>query len=276
MGKIDFGLFCHIFLERTVKIGFLVSDGFVNNLNVLQNWGGKKVNVKVWQGTRANGGTRVSMLPRYPQQQKTRFSQALPKVPQYVNIKSQESRMQVQVPQSVFKMDTPPTPTQIPQPEIPQQPQIVSVINRKANPPLPPQQPPPLPQELPLEMPRVPPQPGFQLAQPPVEPPPPQPTQVITLEEAVKMINDFVSNDLEDTPEEQPKTTTTEEPQKSEPNKVQTTQLTAFQKAILKNAGVTVIPDKIEKVDPSQPRIVMIFAEEKNTGPVQLFEVIDL
>ena len=240
----------------------------------MQNWGGKKVNVKVWQGTRANTGTRVSMLPRYPQQQQTRFSQALPKVPQYVNIKSQESRMQVQVPRSVFKMDTP-LNTQIPQPEIPQQPQIVSVINRKPNPPLPPQQPPPLPQELPLEMPRVPPQPGFQLAQPPVEPPPPQPTQVITLEEAVKMINDFVSNDLEETPEEQPKTTT-EQPQNSEPPKVQTTQLTAFQKAILKNAGVTVIPDKIEKVDPSQPRIVMIFAEEKNTGPVQLFEVIDL
>jgi len=46
--------------------------------------------------------------------------------------------------------------------------------------------------------------------------------------------------------------------------------LTALQRAILKNAGVTKIPDKIEKVekpDPSQPRFVdNLFAEENTSS----------
>merc|ERR1712004_861674 len=63
-------------------------------------------------------------------------------------------------------------------------------------------------------------------------------------------------------PQQQPR-----QPPPSQGAQPKTTQLTALQRAILKNAGVTKIPDqieKVEKVDPSQPRFVNnIFAEEK-------------
>ena len=66
-------------------------------------------------------------------------------------------------------------------------------------------------------------------------------------------------------PQQQPR-----QPPPSQGAQPKTTQLTALQRAILKNAGVTKIPDqieKVEKIDPSQPRFVNnIFAEE-NTSP---------
>merc|ERR1712214_105910 len=66
-------------------------------------------------------------------------------------------------------------------------------------------------------------------------------------------------------PQQQPR-----QPPPAQGAQPKTTQLTALQKAILKNAGVTKIPDqieKVEKVDPSQPRFVNNLFAEENTSP---------
>ena len=121
--------------------------------------------------------------------------------------------------------------------------------------------------------------------------PPPDPTPLVTLEEAILantlVIDDQIENaddpiyhDYQDYLDTQPK----EQPElvQSEP---QTINLTALQKAILKNAGMTDIPDQIELVsNTSLPQVIKIFAEEESALSTpddevddnQFFEVIDL
>ena len=104
----------------------------------------------------------------------------------------------------------------------------------------------------------------------PVAPAAPVPTEVLTLQEAILANPPLVTSVPQvETPDETPiPQETTEQPRRPvQPKRAtQTTQLTALQKAILKNAGVTQIPDQIEKVeklDPKKPRFVNIFAEEE-------------
>ena len=102
----------------------------------------------------------------------------------------------------------------------------------------------------------------------------PQPTEVLTLEEAILAnpplvpIQENVENDTPSLPQEMPPETTEQPRSQAQPKRAtQTTQLTALQKAILKNAGVSQIPDtieKVEKIDPKKPRFVNIFAEEES------------
>ena len=104
----------------------------------------------------------------------------------------------------------------------------------------------------------------------PVAPAAPVPTEVLTLQEAILANPPLVTSAPQvETPDDTPiPQETTEQPRRPvQPKRAtQTTQLTALQKAILKNAGVTQIPDqieKVEKIDPKKPRFVNIFAEEE-------------
>ena len=58
----------------------------------------------------------------------------------------------------------------------------------------------------------------------------------------------------------------------------QTTQLTDLQRAILKNAGVTNIPKsipKVERVDPSEPRVVQFLVPDSPPPPRQTTRILD-
>ena len=119
--------------------------------------------------------------------------------------------------------------------------------------------------------------------------PRPNPTPVLSLEEAI-LANSFkaeipeIPNEIETDPIYEDYQNFMEEEQGHKMMK-----LTPLQKSILKNAGITDIPDEIEIRNTKLPKIVNIFAEDENNlssptlavaavgdGQTQFFEVVNL
>ena len=121
----------------------------------------------------------------------------------------------------------------------------------------------------------------------PQEYPQPDATPLVTLEEAI-LANTFVTDvpnliENNDDPIYQDYQDYLDSQPAEQPAEPQTIKLTAVQKGILKNAGMTEIPDEIEKVEfkPLLQQVINIFAQEESNLPLdgdgnQLFEVVDL
>ena len=120
----------------------------------------------------------------------------------------------------------------------------------------------------------------------PQEYPQPDATPLVTLEEAI-LANTFVTDvpnliENNDDPIYQDYQDYLDSQPAEQPAEPQTIKLTAVQKGILKNAGMTEIPDEINKVaKPLLQQVINIFAQEESNLPLdgdgnQLFEVVDL